>query len=148
MKLRVLASCAFCLLAVSGFATAEAYKPLIKVVTLKKSAQSDDGSDIRYPVSGNAEVTTLKVVIPVGAVTGWHTHPVPGYAIILSGRLEVELESREKRTYSKGDVVYEVVGRVHQGRNVGSEPVELIAVFTGVKGESVTRKAQSPEGRD
>ena len=59
---------------------------------LKKTSVTGNGQKITYPLTDKAEVTAMIVDLPPGAETGWHKHPVPVYAYVISGNLTVELE--------------------------------------------------------
>ena len=122
----------------------QAYSPKIQARILKTSGLTDDGKPIHYPIGGQAEVSSLQVTIPPGAKTGWHYHPAPGFAFVISGTLEIELNDGTSKYYKQGDVIYEVIDRVHQGVNTGDVPVEMIAIFTGIKGQNIAIKTSAP----
>ena len=67
---------------------AHGYLPAISAVTRLRTTQTGDGQPICFPEP--VEMTALEVVIPAGAETGWHRHPAPGFAYVLSGELVVE----------------------------------------------------------
>jgi quercetin dioxygenase-like cupin family protein len=115
------------------------YNQRIKVRRLLHTSVTVAGQPISYPKSGSAQVTMLYVEIPPGGQTGWHTHPVPGFAYVLSGRLTVQTK-HASRVFSAGDAFAEVVNMLHNGKNLGLAPVKLIAVYTGVKNEAITKK--------
>jgi len=118
----------------------------VKVVPLLKTTTSWDGQPIVYP-QGKAEITAMQVEIAPGAKTGWHTHSVPSFAVMLEGSLEVRLKDGRVKSLQAGDVLAEVVGTLHSGRNVGSVPVKLLVFYTGVEGQGhtlmVRRQSQS-----
>jgi quercetin dioxygenase-like cupin family protein len=76
----------------------------------------------------------MTVNIAPGAETGWHSHPIPVYAYVVEGTLEVELEGGQIITYRSGDAIIEVVNTLHNGRNRGSEEVRLVVFYTGAEG--------------
>lgn len=114
------------------------------VTTLKKSSVTEDGRPISYPRTQNPEVTAILVELPVGGETGWHQHPYPLYAFVLSGTLVVELDSGAKQVFCEGDVIIEVVNRAHNGKNTGSTPVKLVVFVTGEDGGPMTLKVPAP----
>lgn len=116
-------------------AAEEAYKPAVKVEPILKTTTTTSGDPIRYPDFPDPEVQSLIVEIPPGGETGWHYHPVPAYAYILSGSIEVESEGGAKRVFKAGDSFAEMVDRKHDGRVVGSEPVRILMIVTGAKGK-------------
>src|SRR4051812_10549052 len=74
----------------------EAMAPL-KVVPLLATTKTWEGAPIVYP-RGQPEVSGLIIELAPGAETGWHSHPVPSFAFILEGTLEVQLkDGRSKR---------------------------------------------------
>ncbi|WP_410499847.1 cupin domain-containing protein [Chitinibacter sp. S2-10] len=120
----------------------EVYKKEVTATVIFKSGSTATGQPILYPNTDQPEATMLQVDIPVGKETGWHKHPVPGYAYILSGQLTVQLKDGVSNTYRAGQGFAEVQNTLHNGKNEGTEPVKLVVVFTGVAGQPITVKAQ------
>lgn len=112
----------------------------VSVTTILKTQTTWDGAPIVYP-EGQAEVTGMLVEIAVGAQTGWHLHPVPSFAVIVEGELEVHLKNGEVKKLKAGDGLAEVVNTLHNGHNVGTVPVKLFVFYTGVAGQSLSHKA-------
>ncbi len=102
----------------------------VNVSTILKTQTTWDGKPIVYP-AGTAEVTGMMIEIAVGGETGWHTHPVPSFAVVVEGELEVHLMSGEVKKLRAGDALAEVVDTAHNGRNAGSTPVKLFVFYTG-----------------
>ena len=115
------------------------------ITPLKKTTTSTDGSRLSYPVTDNPEVTALIVEIPPGGQTGWHLHPVPVYAYMLSGSLNVEMENGTSYRFNEGDAIIEVVNAPHNGINTGQAPAKLIVFYTGEKGKPTTVKVQKDQ---
>ncbi|MBI4291034.1 MAG: cupin domain-containing protein [Betaproteobacteria bacterium] len=111
----------------------------VQVSTVLKAHTSWDGKPIVYP-SGKAEVSGLVVELAPGAQTGWHSHPVPSFAFILEGELEIEQRNGGVKRLKAGEAVAEVVNTFHNGRNVGTVPVRLVVFYTGMVGEKLTVK--------
>lgn len=86
----------------------------------------------------------MEVTIDAGAETGWHQHPVHGYAYVLSGELEVETEDQKKHVFKAGQAFAEVVKLRHNGRALGTQPVKLLVTFTGVRGQAFTERMDAP----
>lgn len=128
------------LLACAGTLFADGYTGDIRVRVLLKTDTTSLGHAIEYPEVGAPEVTAIEVVIPPGGETGWHRHPVPGYGYVLSGTLTLETGEGKTFTFGPGDAFAEVVKTRHNGRNLGTEPVKLVAFFTGEKGKAFTIK--------
>lgn len=114
--------------------------PAIKVKPLIRTTSSWDGTPIVYP-QGQAEITGMLIEIAAGAETGWHAHPVPSFAMVLEGTLEVTLkDGRKKKRLAAGEALVEVVDTLHNGRNVGAQPVRLVVFYSGVAGRPLTVK--------
>jgi len=111
----------------------------IKVTPLAKETTSWDGTPITYP-QGQAEMTALLIEIGPDAQTGWHCHPVPNFAYMFEGTLEVTLDDGRVKLLKAGDVLSEVVNRSHNGRNVGSSPARLVVFYTGAVGTPLSVK--------
>ena len=111
----------------------------IRVETGLKTGSSWDGGQIEYP-AGEAEVTGLVIEVDPGMETGWHRHEIPSFAYILSGQLEVRTEGGATKLLKAGDMLAEVVGVVHNGRNVGKETVKLVVFYAGARGVSLSEK--------
>ena len=122
----------------------EGYLPAIRATPILRTTTTAAGQPIAYPNVDQPEVTAVLVEIPPGAETGWHTHPYPAYAYVLSGELTVDFEGGKSKAYKAGDAMAEAVKVLHRGRNIGSEPVKLVMFVTGEKGLPFTLKAPQP----
>ncbi len=118
-----------------------AYLPAVRATPILRTTTTSGGQPIVYPKTAQPEVSALLVEIPVGAETGWHRHPFPCYAYILSGELTVEVEGGKINHFKAGDAMAETVDLLHNGKNTGSEPVRLVMFVTGEKGQPFTVKA-------
>jgi len=114
----------------------------LKVSPVKKATTTTNGQRISYPKTDSPEVTVVTVDILPGSETGWHLHPIPVYAYVLSGELAVELEEGKQNIFKEGDSIIEVVNAPHNGRNLGKAPVKLVVFYTGVEGTPNTVKVQ------
>jgi len=108
-----------------------------KVTQLLKTTTSWDGKQIVYPV-GQPEITGLIVEIAPGKETGWHLHPVPSFAYILEGTLEVMLKDGRMKHLEAGDPLVEVFDTPHNGRNVGTTPLKIMVFYAGIVGRKLT----------
>ena len=68
------------------------YQNGVSATVLKKSSVTGNGQKIIYPVTDKAEVTARTVNLAPGAETDWHSHPIPVYAYVVEGMLDVEIE--------------------------------------------------------
>lgn len=82
-------------------------------------------------------MTTLVVELAAGAQAGWHEHPVPSFAYVMEGALEVTREGGATRVPHAGDTLAEVVGTRHNGRALGGKPVKLLVLYTGAAGQKL-----------
>ncbi|MDD5329254.1 MAG: cupin domain-containing protein [Sulfuricella sp.] len=117
--------------------------PAVTVTPLLKTTASWNGKPIVYPV-GQAEVTGLLVEIAPGGETGWHEHPVPSFAFMLEGVLEITLKNGEVKRLHAGDALAEVVDTLHNGRNVGDRPVRIVVFYAGAVGKPLTVAHPAP----
>jgi len=111
----------------------------VKVSTVLKTETSWDDKPIVYP-SGKPEVSGLVVELAPGAQTGWHSHPVPSFAFVLEGELDVEQKNGSVKHVKAGEALAEVVNTFHNGRNVGKVTAKLIVFYAGTVGEKLTIK--------
>lgn len=146
MKTRTLvSSCALGLGFASG-AFALDITPAVKVTPLVTATSSWNGAPVVYP-QGQAEITGMLIEIATGAETGWHGHPVPSFAVVLEGTLEVTLKDGRKKRVGPGEALIEVVDTLHNGRNVGAQPVKLIVFYAGASGKALTFKPDAGNAR-
>ncbi|WP_295389764.1 cupin domain-containing protein [uncultured Thiodictyon sp.] len=115
----------------------------VQVTPLLKTTTTWNGAPLAYP-SGPAEVTALLVEIAPGGETGWHRHPVPSFAFVLQGTLEVTTQEGLVHHLVAGQALAEVVNTVHNGRNVGTVPVKLAVFYAGIRGQAVSEKMPVP----
>jgi len=110
------------------------YNSGVTAKVLRKTTVTGNGQKIAYPVTDKAEVTAMVVDLAPGAETGWHKHPIPVYAYVVSGNLSVEIEGGKTLLFAAGDAIIEVVNSMHNGKNRGSEPVKLAVFYLGAEG--------------
>jgi quercetin dioxygenase-like cupin family protein len=109
----------------------------VKVTPLLKTTTSWNEKPIIYP-QGQAEVTVLIVEIAANAQTGWHEHPVPSFAYVLEGSLEVTRSTGETKVLHQGDVLPEVVDTLHNGRALDGKSVKLLVLYAGSVDKKLT----------
>jgi quercetin dioxygenase-like cupin family protein len=108
--------------------------------TILKTSQSWDGSSYEAYPSGKPELSILKITVPPHTVLGWHTHPIPNAAYVLSGHLIVEKQSNgQKKTIHAGETLAETVGTIHRGYT-DDEPVTLIVFYAGAEHTPLSEK--------
>ncbi|MBY0417065.1 MAG: cupin domain-containing protein [Pararheinheimera sp.] len=107
----------------------------VKVTPVLKTSQSWDGALLKYP-QGQAEITGIRIEIAPGGETGWHLHAVPSFGVVLQGQLEITLRNGKKNVVKAGDALAEVVNTAHSGKNIGTEPVQLLIFYAGAVGQA------------
>lgn len=107
------------------------------------TSQSWDGAPLPDFPAGRPELKVIRMLFPVGAVTGWHHHPVINYGIVEQGELTIVCRDGTERLFRQGEPLVEVVGTIHRGENRGDKPVILNMFYFSQPGEAVT--IQHPE---
>ncbi len=102
--------------------------------------------------TGPTELFTQQLLILPGKTTGWHTHPGPGFVVIVSGtltRYQVGANGTcAQQSYGPGQGFVELPGVVHDSVNQGSTPVTGYSTFLDIPAGNATSKtpAISPAG--
>lgn len=91
------------------------------------------GDPITYLKTDKPKITVMTVEIAPAARTGWHSHPMPVYAYVISGKLSVEIEGGKTVEFKEGEAIIEVVNKPHNGINNGAVPVKLVVFYVGGK---------------
>lgn len=109
---------------------------------LLKTTSTWDNTEYKKLKIKNPEVTVLKIVIGVGESLALHKHDLVNIAYVKQGTLTVITDTNEKITIHDGEVLPELIGKYHYGKNTGNKPVELIVFYIGEKGTplSVNKK--------
>ncbi len=109
----------------------------VTVTPLLKTTTTWDGQPIVYP-EGQGEVTAFIIELAANGETGWHEHPVPSFAYILQGELEVTRRDGSVKRLKPGEALAEVVNTFHNGRALNDQPVKLVVFYTGAVGKKLT----------
>ena len=80
------------------------------------------------------EATVLKITIDPGEALPAHRHDLVNIAYVAKGTLTVIADDGQQITIQQGQVLPELIGKYHYGRNDGTEPVELIVFYLGEQG--------------
>lgn len=122
-------------LSVAGFAFADKDKePVVTAELLLSTSETVLGQPFAYATGAAPKVTAVIATIPPGAKTGLHHHDVPLFGYMLEGELTVTYEGVGEHVYRAGDSLIEAIKTPHEGRNTGSGPVRILAVFMGAEG--------------
>ena len=88
------------------------------------------------------ELYMIVVEIPAGVSEVRHTHPGPLAGYVAEGELILEHEGRPRATYKTGTSFLVEAGKIHQGINMGSVTVKLIATLVVEKGKPANSPVQ------
>ena len=102
-----------------------------------------------YTVKGSdgTDVVVQKVTFEPGATAAWHTHPGAETAIVAAGTLTI-INGHDPKCatseYAAGQV-WLGTGHVHQAKNLGKEPVQIVVTYFDVPaGGAVATPAERP----
>ncbi|MDQ6433061.1 cupin domain-containing protein [Mesorhizobium sp. LHD-90] len=100
----------------------------VVVTPLASTNVTAAGQPIVLPAK-DARVIVSNFEIAPGATLPVHKHPYQRYAYVLAGALRVtNAETGESTDYKPGDFIVEMVGRWHQGANIGTDTVRLLVI--------------------
>jgi quercetin dioxygenase-like cupin family protein len=110
----------------------------IIVTPVLSTSVTADGQPIILPRK-DAQVLVSIFQIAPGATLPEHKHPYPRYGYVLAGTLRLtDTETGKSTVYKSGDFIVEMIGRWHQGANIGAEPLKLLVIDQVEKGHSNT----------
>ena len=115
-----------------------AREPPSPAAPLLRTGTTVVGESVVYPTGAPAQVTAAVVSLTPGEETGWHTHGMPVVGYMIEGELTVDYGEKGQRVYRAGDALMEAIAVAHNGRNTGSGPVRILAVFIGAEGLTPT----------
>jgi len=101
---------------------------------LLKTTSTWDNAEYKKLKIRKPEVTVLKIVINVNEELPMHKHDLVNIAYVKKGTLTVITENNQEITLHEGEVLPELIGKYHYGKNTGNEPVELVVFYIGEKG--------------
>ena len=104
-----------------------------KEVLLKTTSTWDNAEYKKLKIK-NPEATVLKIVIGVNEELPMHKHDLVNIAYVKKGTLTVITDDNKEITLHEGEVLPELIGKYHYGKNNGKEPIELIVFYIGQKG--------------
>jgi quercetin dioxygenase-like cupin family protein len=104
-----------------------------KEVLLKTTSTWDNAQYQKLKIK-NPEATVLKIVIGVNEELPMHKHDLVNIAYVKKGTLTVITDDNKEITLHEGEVLPELIGKYHYGKNTGKEPIELIVFYLGQKG--------------
>ena len=101
---------------------------------LLKTTSTWDNTEYKKLKIKKPEATVLKITINVNEVLPMHKHDLVNIAYVKKGTLTVVTEDNQEITLHEGEVLPELIGTYHYGKNTGKVPVELIVFYLGQKG--------------
>ncbi|MBR1907359.1 cupin domain-containing protein [bacterium] len=101
---------------------------------LLKTTSTWDNTEYKKLKIKTPEATVLKIIINVGEELPMHKHDLVNIAYVKKGTLTVITDDNKEITLHEGEVLPELVGKYHYGKNTGNVPVELIVFYLGQKG--------------
>ncbi|MFE7797769.1 cupin domain-containing protein [Nocardia sp. NPDC057440] len=98
------------------------------------------------PFVAGTDLVVREITIGPGGSTGWHYHDGPVFAFVRSGTLTHPGPDCVAPVYRTGEFIYEPPGawNVHIGRNLGTEPLVLDAVYAPPAGRPLFQDADAP----
>lgn len=101
------------------------------------------GNKISFP-QNSPSVRAIEITLAPGEETAWHQHIAPLFAYIIEGEITVTYEELGKKIFRKGDGFLEALGLTHRGKNTGSAPVKILAVYLLGDSKVSAVKANAP----
>jgi quercetin dioxygenase-like cupin family protein len=134
--------CWFCSLSSESFA----HDSLIKVEQLLQTTHSWDGTRLPAYLSGQPQITVLKITVPRNTALDWHQHPMINAGYVLSGQIYLEKRGTlERKAFRAGRALAECVKTIHRGYTT-DQPAELIVFYAGAPGVPLSIKAHYVHG--
>ena len=103
----------------------------IQVLKLAETSKSWNGDELPNYPKGKPKVTVLKITIPPKTKLHKHYHPVINSGILLKGELKVVDVNNNVLILKEGDVIVELVNKIHYGINEKNKPVEIVVFYAG-----------------
>lgn len=102
-----------------------------QVTKLAETTTSWNGDTLPAYPQGQPKITVLKFMIPPKVRLPNHLHTVINSGYMLKGELTVIDVNNETLLLKEGDVIVELVNKIHHGVNNGDVPVELVVFYAG-----------------
>lgn len=91
------------------------------------------------------EAVVMRLEVDPGVVVGRHTHPGDEIGYVLEGAAELLVDGEPARKLKPGDAFVVTTGKAHSIKNIGREPLKVVADYVVEKGKPlVTPAAPSP----
>lgn len=113
----------------------------IQIKEIMKASKTWNGGPLGDSFGREREVSMIRITLRPGERLPMHSHPVISVDYILSGELTVISNEGEQKVFREGEGFLGLVNQNHYGVNKGLSDTEILAVYFGVIGQSVTRIA-------
>jgi quercetin dioxygenase-like cupin family protein len=114
----------------------------IRVEQLLQTTHSWDGTEYTHYLTGQPQITVLRISIPPNTALDWHEHPMMNAGYVLSGQITLEIKgSARRKTLRAGEALAECVNTVHRGYTT-HQPVELVVFYAGTVGLPLSIKVK------
>ncbi|NIP29860.1 MAG: cupin domain-containing protein [Candidatus Dadabacteria bacterium] len=113
----------------------------IIVTKILDTNTSWDGKSFYYP-QGTPQVSSYIVEIDSGKTLDFHCHPVPTFAYILEGTVEVETSDGLTKTFKSGDAFVEVMNTWHKGKAIEA-PLKILVFYASAENIPISIKANN-----
>lgn len=110
----------------------------IEVVKLAETTKSWNGDLLPIYPDGQPKVTVLKITIPPKTKLHKHHHPVINSGFLLKGQLKVVDIDDNVLILNEGDVIVELVNKLHYGINETNKPAQIIVFYAGTEELPIT----------
>jgi quercetin dioxygenase-like cupin family protein len=131
-KLMAIAALAAGVIGAWGMGSLEAQQPGFKRTPLQKH---------ELTARGREAVQVIAEFAP-SVAAGKHTHPGEELGYVLEGNLQLEIQGKPPLILKAGDSFFVPAGVVHDGKNVGSGPLKVLATYVVEKGKPVATPAK------
>lgn len=111
-------------------------KPVI-VKTLLSATESWNGDSYKYP-RGKSQITLQRITAQPGFKTPLHSHPQPGIAYVVKGRLSCGTIDGKVLEVGSGESFATPQDTIHFCESVASEAALVFVVSAGIEGQKVT----------
>ena len=112
--------------------------PNARVVKLKESTRTWDGTEIGSLRIKKTKVTSLLITIKKGERLPLHKHPVLNVGYLIKGTLTVYKETGEKKILKAGEVLVELINQWHYGANESNEDALILVTYISEKDGKLT----------
>ncbi|AUP80848.1 cupin domain-containing protein [Flavivirga eckloniae] len=110
----------------------------IQVEKLAETTKSWNGDTLPNYPTGNPKITVLKITIPPKTKLHKHYHPVINSGILLKGELTVVDIDDNILELKEGDVIVELVNKIHYGINKTNKPAVIVVFYSGTEDLPIT----------